>query len=153
MLHLIPAPVQRALMPTAAMVRSWWWRLAKPKLFGVCVMAFDDRDRLLLVRHSYGSRRWSLPAGGRSAREDAEAAVRREVREELAIELADLQSVALREEEIGRARHHVDLFTARAIGSPRPDMREVVCAGFFALEDLPAPLEKRVRPRLALLRG
>ncbi|GGD44737.1 NUDIX domain-containing protein [Erythrobacter arachoides] len=151
MLHLIPAPVQRALMPLAHRVRKVWVRMARRDIYGVAVMAFDARDRLLLVRHSYGTRAWSMPAGGMGHGEDPSHAIRREMREELDVTLDDLQLVSQRVETIHGVSHHVWLYTARVNDPPQPDMREVIEARFFTIDELPEALEKRVRPRLALM--
>ena len=49
MLHLIPAPLHRAGLRLAHAVRRRWWRLARPRLTGVCVVACDDAGRVLGV--------------------------------------------------------------------------------------------------------
>lgn len=152
MLYLIPAWLHRRLMPAAHRLRTLWLRFARPTIHGVSVMAFDEENRLLLVRHSYGTPKWAMPAGGRRASEDPEVAIRREVREELGVDLESLSLVVHREEDLRGGTNHVHVFTARVRQEPRPDLREVVAAQFFALDDLPDRLEKRVRPRLDLLK-
>jgi hypothetical protein len=61
MLHLIPAPLHRAGLRLAHVVRRHWWRLAKVKLNGCRIFAFDEAGRVLLIRHSYGSIQLPLP--------------------------------------------------------------------------------------------
>ena len=57
----------------------------------------DDRDRVLFVRHTYGDRTpWEMPGGGLRRGEAPEAAVRREMREELGIELVELREAVPR---------------------------------------------------------
>jgi 8-oxo-dGTP pyrophosphatase MutT (NUDIX family) len=78
----------------------------------------DDAGRVLFVRHTYGDRRgWELPGGGMRRREDPEAAVRREMREELGIDLVDVRPVG----EVEIARHHkhtlLHCFAARTGGA------------------------------------
>jgi len=62
-----------------------------------------DGADALFVRHTYGNRgEWELPGGSAGRREAPEAAVRREMREELGVELHDVR-------EVGRveiAGHH-----------------------------------------------
>lgn len=51
-----------------------------------------DGDRVLFVRHTYGDRgAWELPGGSRRSREPPGGAIRREMREELGIELVELR--------------------------------------------------------------
>lgn len=151
MLYLIPAPLHRALMPLAHRVRTAWLRIAKPTVYGVSVAAFDADDRLLLVRHSYGPDKWSMPAGGMRRSENPEATIRREVTEELGVALDNLRLVSQHEEELHGITNHVWVYSGRVLAEPKPDMREVIAAQFFNLADLPERLEKRVRPRLDML--
>jgi 8-oxo-dGTP pyrophosphatase MutT (NUDIX family) len=66
-----------------------------------CVLR-DADGRVLFVRHTYGDRRsWQIPGGGLRRGEDPERAVRREIREELGIELAELRAAG-RVEVAGR---------------------------------------------------
>jgi 8-oxo-dGTP pyrophosphatase MutT (NUDIX family) len=59
-----------------------------------CIVRDADR-RVLFVRHTYGRNRdaWELPGGSLRRGEQPEPAVRREMREELGIELLDLLEV------------------------------------------------------------
>ena len=74
MLHLIPAPAHRTVLRIAHGLRLRWWRMRKPRLAGCRVLALDREDRVLLVRHSYGSGKWMPPGGGLTRGEDALAA-------------------------------------------------------------------------------
>ena len=70
-----------------------WTFLRRPQVRGTMVAVFDQ-DRVLLVRHTYGDRRrWELPGGWIHASEPAVVAARREVAEELGIDV-DLENGA-----------------------------------------------------------
>lgn len=58
------------------------WRLFRPRLDGVRVLAIDSTGRVLLVRHSYGTPRWMAPGGGLRPGEDPILAAGRELAEE-----------------------------------------------------------------------
>ena len=103
------APDRRALsavLTAGHRVRRLWWRLRRPRTYGVKVLLLhpEDPGRFLAVRHSYVDReRWALPGGRyRPARETSAAAARREVREELGLgiagELAALTTLETRTE-------------------------------------------------------
>ena len=47
MLYLIPPPVHRAGLRIAHALRTRWWRLARPRVTGCRVLAFDARGRVL----------------------------------------------------------------------------------------------------------
>lgn len=145
MLHLIPAPLHRQLYRLAYRARGHLRRLTGRPTAGVAVLARDDAGRVLLVRHSYGSGRWALPGGGRGRAEDPEHCARREVREELGCELADIELVEVAEGRMQGAPNTSHIFTARLVGEPRPDGRELIEARWFALDDLPEEMVRLSR--------
>lgn len=150
MLHLIvPPPLHRAALRLAYRVRNWFRRTFRPQLRGVCVIATNPDGAALLVRHSYGSGDWCLPGGGCGAREDPAAAARREMHEELGIELAGLDLLFATGETLSGAPHTAFVFVAAVVGDIRPDGREIVEAGFFSYENLPRPLSDISAARLA----
>lgn len=153
MLRLIPAPLHRVLLRLAYRVRKRWRRLAKQPSGGVSVIAVDEAGRVFLVRHSYGSGLWSLPGGGLGQREDPQACACREIREELGCAVTDLVLAAQFDETLHGAPHRAFVFTARFIGEPRLDRREVIDSGWFPLEALPADLVSFAAHRLNLAFG
>lgn len=152
MLHLIPAPLHRLLYRVAYRLRASWRRLAKPSILGISVIARDENERVLLVRHSYGSGRWALPGGGRGRNEDPESCARREMREELGCELIELALFEISYRKIHRASDRSHVFTARLNGKPRPDGREIIEAEWFALDSLPSDLVPTSRLQLERFR-
>ena len=78
----VPALFIRATSPV---VRTWW-RIRKPRTWGVKALLTRD-GRYLVVRHAYGDLlRWGLPGGSYNPnRETPTRAVAREVHEELGI--------------------------------------------------------------------
>ena len=107
----------------------------------------------MLVRHSYGSGAWALPGGGCGRNEDPDEAIRREIREELAVELVDLELLVAMEETISGAPHTAYVFAAQLSGEPVRDGREIIAAQFFDLDALPSPLSIFAERRLAYWQG
>jgi 8-oxo-dGTP pyrophosphatase MutT (NUDIX family) len=153
MLHLIPAPLHRALLKVAHRVRKRWRRWARRPTAGVSVIGLDVEERVFLVRHSYGSGLWSLPGGGLGYHEDPHACAHREIAEELGCTLADLVLAAQFDETLYGAPHRAYVFTARFVGEPRLDGREVIDSGWFALDALPPDLVSFAAYRLRLVFG
>jgi 8-oxo-dGTP pyrophosphatase MutT (NUDIX family) len=149
MLHLIPAPLHRALYRFAHRARRVWWRVRRPRRSSVVVVPFDDDGRVLLVRHSYGPPMWSLPGGGLDRGEDPAHAAAREIREELGCDLADLTVLDASEERIGGSHDMRYIFMARVVGEPAADMREIVAVAFFDPADLPEPCGRLSLERIA----
>lgn len=63
-----------------------YWRVFRPVHTGVKVLVIH-KDKVLFVQHSYGQKEWTLPGGGIKKRETPEDAAKREVREEVGIQL------------------------------------------------------------------
>lgn len=150
MLRLIPPGLHRLALNVAFRLRIHYRRAFRPELAGVAVIALDDAGRVLLVRHSYGPRVWSLPGGGLKRGEDPAMAARRELGEELGATLDALDLIDSRTGEISGAPHTDHLFTARLIGPVRPDGREIVEARLFARDALPDDIGWRHRERIGI---
>jgi ADP-ribose pyrophosphatase YjhB (NUDIX family) len=90
-------------------------------------------DQILLVEHrKRGQRYWVLPGGRLQGDETLEAALRRELREELALE-ASVRRLVIVGEMLAPDRHVVSLIFETEIGDglePRLDQRDPVLAGW-----------------------
>jgi len=157
MLHLIPAPLHRQLYRVADRARRLWWRVRRPQRYSVVVVAFDERGHVLLVRHSYGPRVWSLPGGGRRRDEDPAHAAARELREELGCGVTDLVEIDASPVRVSGSLDRCHVFTGRVVGAPVPDMREIVEVAFADPDEALAQCGPRTRQRIehavALRRG
>jgi ADP-ribose pyrophosphatase YjhB (NUDIX family) len=140
-------------MPLAHAVRHRWRRWRKTPIAGVSVIVTNLSGDVLLLKHSYGPAVWSLPGGGLGKGEDPLAAARREVREELGVELARIEPVGLLEEVLSGSPHTAHIFAAVCDQRPRPDGREVIEARFFPSHSLPEPLGTTTRARIAVWRA
>lgn len=116
------------------------------KKFTVSVVAvvLNEEGKVLILDHFLRpGASWALPGGFIEAGEQAEEAVKREIREETALELENVRLLKVR--TIGS---HVEiLFRAEASGEPVPSSREINAAGWFALDELPAEtsgVQKRI---------
>jgi 8-oxo-dGTP pyrophosphatase MutT (NUDIX family) len=145
-LHLIPAPLHRALYRLADRGRRLWWRWRKPDRNSVIVVIFDHAGRVLLVRHSYGRPLWTVPGGGIDKGEDPESTAAREVREELGCDLAGLRALGPFHAHDSGSRDCRHVFAAQVVGQPVADQREIVAVGWFDPARLPddtSPLAAR----------
>jgi 8-oxo-dGTP pyrophosphatase MutT (NUDIX family) len=66
----------------------WITSFVVPQRGGGVKCMLLDGGKALVVCHTYGTRRWDFPGGGMRRGEDPLAAMRRELREELGVELA-----------------------------------------------------------------
>jgi 8-oxo-dGTP diphosphatase len=130
----LPAPVRRR----AAKIGQTRFTVT------VAAMLFDDKGRILLLEHVFrADRGWGVPGGFVSKGEQPEEALRRELREEASIEIADVKFLFTRSL---RTLKQVELyFRARAIGNPTASSFEIKQAQWFPLTDLPAGLSEDQR--------
>jgi ADP-ribose pyrophosphatase YjhB (NUDIX family) len=114
----------------------------------------DGAGRVLFVRHAYGNRSvWELPGGGLRRREDPEAAVRREMREELGIELAGVRALGEVEITGSHKRTLLHCFGASTGGAPvRLAAAEIAVARWAPSDAPPQPLGPDAAALLALAR-
>lgn len=111
-------------------------RLTQMK-FTVSVAAIitDNSGKILLLEHLLRPQRsgWGIPGGFINRGEQFDDAIRREIREEVAIELFDVRIVRMR--TIGR---HVEvMFRASTDGIPEIRSREICSFGWFTVDSMP----------------
>lgn len=148
MLRLIPRPLACVLYRLAHGLRVIWWRMARPRLEGCRVIALNREGRVLLIRHTYGTRRWMPPGGGLGPGEDALDAAGRELAEETGLALLDAVLIDEVDESLHGARNRVRIVAGRVTGKPRVDGREVAKAAFFHPSRLPDDTPRQFRKAL-----
>lgn len=137
----------------AQQVRLVYWLIAKPRVFGVKVVALRDDDHVLLVRHSYQSRElFMLPGGGMKAGADVFDTAIREVREETGCALGGLRIHGEFLTSAEGARNHVTVVVGRVEGDPQIDGGEIAEARFVSLHDLPQTVAPATLRRLIEVR-
>jgi ADP-ribose pyrophosphatase YjhB (NUDIX family) len=135
-------------------LRAWWFA-RRPYTRGVKCVVRDADGRIVFVRHTYGNRRsWELPGGNLHRREDPEGAVRREMREELGVELHGLRTVGRVEVAGSHKRTELHCFEASVAGAElRVDPGELEEVRWAAPTAPPQPLGPDAAALLDLLAG
>lgn len=111
-------------------------------------LIFDREGRILLLEHVFrADNGWGVPGGFLTKREQPEDGLRRELREEIGIEIDDLHLLFVR--TLVRPGQVEIYFRARAIGTPRPCSFEIKTAAWFQVDDLPRNLSKDQRRLIA----
>jgi ADP-ribose pyrophosphatase YjhB (NUDIX family) len=113
-----------------------YWFIFRPQTQGVICLLLSG-DELLLIRHTYGRSTWTLSGGGLKKNESKEEAVKREVKEELGLDITP--------EFIGEFTHNpehkidtVFCFVAKMEKrEPKIDHREIKEAKWWNINNLP----------------
>lgn len=131
-------------------LRLVYWKIAKPVSVGVRAIVLDDRERVLLVRHSYAPE-WYLPGGRVRRSEGIVDAVHRELDEEVGVKAAaaSLRLLGTYSSAKECKRDHISVFVVR--GAARPSIGcslEVLEQRWCSLEELPEGVSPGTRRRL-----
>ncbi len=130
-----------------------YWRIMKPVTFGVRAVVLGPDGRLLLVKHTY-DKYWYLPGGAMKRGEEAEAALRREVREELGIaELAIERKLGTYVSTREGKRDTIAVYVARAAAIGKRQRLEIAAAEWFAADALPPDASPATQRRIAEFQG
>ena len=104
-------------------------------------MIVDENDRILLLKHEFrvGSG-WGIPGGFMNKGEQPEEALRREVREEIGLELESVELAFLR---TLRKTGQVEVYyRATPLGTTEPRSIEIKSAQWFNLDQMPEGLSR-----------
>jgi ADP-ribose pyrophosphatase YjhB (NUDIX family) len=121
-------------------MRRWTVRLSHPR-FAVTVGAVitDARGRVLLLKHRFRpGAGWGMPGGFMETGEQAEETLRRELREEIELEVEQVKLFTVR--AFKKPRQVEIVFRCQAIGNPDQLSFEIQKAGWFSLDELPREL-------------
>lgn len=151
----LPTRLDRLLRPLATgaqRLRRTFFRLRRPRTFGVHAAALTPAGTLILVRLRY-ARGWRLPGGGHPSDEDAEHAVLRELREEIGMTAhGEVRLVGTHPDSPDFKRETGSLFLVRDVRY-RPRWSLEVEAVFEAdIDALPEAVTPRTRHWLTMVR-
>lgn len=125
--------------------------MTRPRTIGVRAVVVDAAGRVALVRHTYLDH-WYLPGGGVRRGESVDAALRRELAEEIALDAFVVERVlgVFHSRREGKD-DHVVIFVVR-VAAPEAlrvhDRREIAELGWFAPDALPDATSPATRRRI-----
>ncbi len=126
-------------------------KIVRPRTFGVRALLSDPAGRVALVRHHYVSG-WYLPGGGVDKGESAEAAIRRELLEEVGLSQVTITGVlGVYHNRVEAKDDHVVVFLCTVDDPARlvaADRREIAEVGWFDAHALPAGTSPATRRRI-----
>jgi 8-oxo-dGTP pyrophosphatase MutT (NUDIX family) len=125
------------------------WRLLKVRTRGVKIMLFNSAGELALIRNSYGrTDLFVLPGGGVGPFEDPSAAARRELKEELGIEVTELSLRSTHSNVAEGKRDQIFLFEATTRVAATANSYEILEVRSSSPESLPDKSSPATRRRV-----
>ncbi len=104
-------------------------------LVGVTGIIFNDKNEVLLVKHTYRGNSWSLPGGYLKGKEHPKEGLEREIKEETNLVVSADTRMKIRTD---RETARLDIcYSGVFIGGKFKASKEVGDAKFFAFESLP----------------
>ncbi|HZQ29958.1 MAG TPA: NUDIX domain-containing protein [Patescibacteria group bacterium] len=104
-------------------------------LIGVTGIIFNDKNEILLFKHSYRQTQWGLPGGYIKAKEHPQEALEREIEEESGLIVSVDEELKIRTD---REQARVDIcFVGKLMGGEFRKSSEVSEARFFTFNNLP----------------
>jgi 8-oxo-dGTP pyrophosphatase MutT (NUDIX family) len=133
----VSVTLRRLGFRAAYRILQLFWFVARPHKQGVkCLVTC--RDRVLLVRHTYGDRAWDVPGGAIKRRESPVAAARREMGEELGLSGVEWTQVGELRGTVSHRRDTIHCFRAELCEpSLTIDRGELAAVDWFARSALP----------------
>lgn len=131
-----------------------YWFLARPKTRGVKVVIFDHQNKILMVRLTYYPNTWTFVGGGVDSKETPENAAKRESKEEVGIELKDIDFVTKLKFNFENKKDTVFVYKATVENTNVTiDHTEVAEAVWFDLSELPSMGKNAKRILASVLEG
>ncbi len=141
--------MKNPLLIAADGVRRAYWFVVRPMSVGVLGLVVDEAGRVLLVELTY-RRGWYLPGGGVKRKEALDDALRRELREEVGIELtAEPRLLGVYWNFAEQKSDTVAVFVVEHWRREPKRSLEIAADGFFAPGELPAETSPAARARVA----
>jgi ADP-ribose pyrophosphatase YjhB (NUDIX family) len=105
----------------------------------------NEEGKVLLLNHVLRpDSGWGYPGGFVNKGEQAEDAIRREVREETGIDLDKLEL-----HDVRNSGTHIEIiFVAKSVGEPEVRSREIIELGWFGIDDFPQELPRRQQEQI-----
>jgi ADP-ribose pyrophosphatase YjhB (NUDIX family) len=126
-----------------------YWRLTRSQTLGVQAIVVQHGTHVLLVRHRY-VRGWHLPGGGVERHETLERALRRELHEEVGLEITTKPRLHGIFSNFQRSKgDHIAVYVVEDWQQFKvPLSLEILEQKFFAVDSLPSGLIEGARRRL-----
>lgn len=129
------------------------WRIVKPFSIGVRAIIINDKNQVLLVKHTYANS-WFLPGGGVDKKEHLLDALAREMKEELGLEIrGDVALLGTYGNFFEHKSDYTSVFVVKAFEIAPNKNAEIEKWAFFDFDGIPEATSMGTKKRLKEYRG
>lgn len=122
------------------------WKVFKPVTMGARILLIKG-DEILLVKHSYEDF-WFIPGGGVKKGETYDEGIRREVKEELGMDIGKVELFGVYSNFFEGKNDTVVVFLCEDFGEVEERSFEIEKVAFFSLKDLPKGISLGTKKRI-----
>jgi len=128
---------KRLLFKIGYVLIKIYWFIFRPRTQGVrCILT--KNGSILLIQHSYGSNRWSIPGGGIKRSESPAEAAKREIAEEVGIAVSGVNNLGYVFYDAEYKKDTIWVFQAEVSSDEfNIDGLEISNAQWFPIDSLP----------------
>ena len=129
-------------------IATIYWKIFRPQTFGVKLLLIND-NKVLLVEHSY-TKGYHLPGGGVKSGEMFDRALKREILEELGLDINNLQLFGVYQNtKQGKIDTVITFISTKPVDLNKAKLsNEINHADFYSLNSLPANITPGSRKRI-----
>ena len=119
-------------------IRKIYGFIIRPETTGVKCLVKNQNNEYLLIKTTYSGDYWTVPGGGVHRNESLEHAIRREVKEEIGVDITELKQLG---SYVSRAEYKKDtvyLYVAKTLqATTAKNLREISKAQWFSQDSIP----------------
>ncbi len=129
-------------------IATLYWKIFRPQTFGVKLLLIND-GKVLLVEHSY-TKGYHLPGGGVKTGEMFDRALKREILEELGLDINNLQLFGVYQNtKQGKLDTVITFISTKSVDLGKAKLsNEINHADFYSLDHLPTNISPGSRKRI-----
>jgi mutator protein MutT len=139
--------MKKLLIKTKYKLGKLYWKIIKPITIGVRIIIIND-NKVLLVKHSYGGK-WYLPGGKVEKNESLREAIKRELKEELNIDLKEFDLFGAYSNNNEYKNDHIIIYlTKEKVILKKHYNIEIEKVEFFDVKKLPSNVSPGTKRRI-----
>ncbi|PKN94693.1 MAG: hypothetical protein CVU44_02470 [Chloroflexi bacterium HGW-Chloroflexi-6] len=128
-------------------LRNTFWKIIGAKTVGVRIIAVNNYDEVLLVKHTYKPG-WHLPGGGIKRNETLFEAAIRELYEETGTKITNIKFLGIYNDFSEGRNDHIVLFTGSVITTVTVNSFEIEDLKFFSRDEFPKDLDMHCKNKI-----